>query len=337
MDKHYNHPAAEWSRAERRPSESFGYLDRIHEDYGHIQGIYAPGSIYRRDQPSFFGVKKTDDKTTKVVYSQDGTRAEAIFTMVGALKAYDIPPVKKNSLTSARIPDARAYPELVRYDSKHFFFAAAMDKVKDLTYTLSTSFSMDKVEHWIPVPDSNVLGPSINSSCRYFTVGVDIPKKHAIKNPGGFRVGDIVEMGFALIASRQPNRGEEDKQICKLVLRTLTLLDNPTAKAAFKARSAKDANLVPKGTSIMRLNTPIARKRFDFQDNSSDDEDYPEIRKCMALLRVEDSLQGDKFPEETRSTWSFSVISTNELCLAYSRSRPRSQGSADLVVLFGIH
>ncbi|KAJ7710915.1 hypothetical protein B0H17DRAFT_1123996 [Mycena rosella] len=305
--------------------------------------------------PSFFGVKKTDDKTIKVVYSQDGTRAEAIFPMVGALKTYDILPVKKTSLTSARIPDARAYPELVGYDSKHF--AIAMDKVKDLTYTLSTSFSMYKVEHWIPVPYSNVFGPSINSSCRYVTVGANIPseskilfdkcvnpsgtlachlgecishcldndvtylcfkkrskhpiqalstlpivQRHAIRNPGGFRVGDIVEMEFALVAFRQPTRGEEDKQICKVVLRTLTILDDPTAKAAFKARSAKDANFVPKGMSITRLNTPITRKRFDFHDNSSDDEDYPEIRKCMALLRVEDSLEGDKFLEEPRST-----------------------------------
>ncbi|KAJ7680117.1 hypothetical protein B0H17DRAFT_1138726 [Mycena rosella] len=109
-------------------------------------------------------------------------------------------------------------------------------------------------------------------------------------------------MGFALVAFRQPTRREEDKQICKLVLRTLTLLDNPIAKAAFKARSAKDANLVPKGTSIMRLNPPIARKCFDFHNNSSDDEDYPETRKCMALLKVEDSLEGNEFPEEPPST-----------------------------------
>ncbi|KAJ7634330.1 hypothetical protein B0H17DRAFT_1149706 [Mycena rosella] len=258
MDEHYNHQAA--AKALDTWTESMKNTDTSRE-YMH-QAAFI--------DPSFYGVKKTDDKTTKVVYSQDGTRAEAIFTMIGALKAYDIPPVKKNSLTSARIPDARAYPELVGYDSKHF--AAAMDKVKDLTYTLSTSFSMDKVEHWIPVPDSNMFGPSINSSCRYFTVGTDIPseskilfekyvdpsgtlarhlgecishcldnditylcfkkEKHAIKNPGGFRVGDIVEMGFPLVAFRQPTRGEEDKQICKVVLRTLTLLDDPTAKVS---------------------------------------------------------------------------------------------------------
>ncbi|KAJ7614198.1 hypothetical protein B0H17DRAFT_1153061 [Mycena rosella] len=211
------------------------------------------------DQPSIFGVKKTDNKTTKVVYSQDGTRAEAIFTMVGALKVYDIPPVKKN----------RAYPELVGYDSKHF--ATAMDKVKDSTYTLSTSFSMDKIQQWIPVSDSNRSKYPIQALNTLLIV-----QRHAIKKPGGFRVGDIVEMGSALVAFRQPTRGEEDKQICKLVLQTLTLLDVPTSNAAFKARSAKDTNLVPKGTSIVQLNTPIARKHFDFHDNSSDDEDYPE-------------------------------------------------------------
>ncbi|KAJ7699035.1 hypothetical protein B0H17DRAFT_1129569 [Mycena rosella] len=66
-------------------------------------------------------------------------------------------------------------------------------------------------------------------------------EKYAIKDPVGFRVGNIVEMGFSLVAFRQPIRGEEDKQVCKLVLRTLTLLDDSIAKtsleAAFKARS----------------------------------------------------------------------------------------------------
>ncbi|KAJ7655433.1 hypothetical protein B0H17DRAFT_1146476 [Mycena rosella] len=111
---------------------------------------------------------------------------------------------------------------------------------------------MDNIEHWIPVPDRDRFGPSVNSSCRYFTVGADIPseskilfekyvdplgtlarhlgecishcldndvtylcfkiEKYTIKDPGGFRVGNTVEMGFALVAFGQPTRGEE-KQI----------------------------------------------------------------------------------------------------------------------------
>ncbi|KAJ7658576.1 hypothetical protein B0H17DRAFT_1145526 [Mycena rosella] len=196
MDEHYNHQAA--AKALDTWTESMKNTDTSRE-YMH-QAAFI--------DPSFYGVKKTDDKTTKVVYSQDGTRAEAIFTMIGALKAYDIPPVKKNR--------ARAYPELVRYDSKHF--AAAMDKVKDLTYTLSGFLSQIATSRHLGECISHCLDNDVTYLC--------------FKKRSGFRVGDIVEMGFPLVAFRQPTRGEEDKQICKVVLRTLTLLDDPTAKVS---------------------------------------------------------------------------------------------------------
>ncbi|KAJ7611472.1 hypothetical protein B0H17DRAFT_1153497 [Mycena rosella] len=54
--------------------------------------------------------------------------------------------------------------------------------------------------------------------------------RYVKKNPAGFRVGDIVEMGFTLVTFRQASRNKDDKQICKLVLRTLKLLDDLFAK-----------------------------------------------------------------------------------------------------------
>ncbi|KAJ7659458.1 hypothetical protein B0H17DRAFT_1145332 [Mycena rosella] len=40
--------------------------------------------------------------------------------------------------------------------------------------------------------------------------------RYMTKEPSGFRVGDIVEMGFELVAFRQAIRGEEDKHICRI-------------------------------------------------------------------------------------------------------------------------
>ncbi|KAJ7655468.1 hypothetical protein B0H17DRAFT_1146406 [Mycena rosella] len=37
--------------------------------------------------------------------------------------------------------------------------------------------------------------------------------KYTTKDPSGFRVGDIVEMGFEVVAFRQANRGREDKHM----------------------------------------------------------------------------------------------------------------------------
>ncbi|KAJ7652964.1 hypothetical protein B0H17DRAFT_1147251 [Mycena rosella] len=71
------------------------------------------------------------------------------------------------------------------------------------------------------------------------------------KEPGWFQLGDIVEMGFALVAFRQASRNEDDKQICKLLLRTLMLLEMICSQ--------------------------------------SNDKDYPEKRHRMAAMRMGNS------------------------------------------------
>ncbi|KAJ7691463.1 hypothetical protein B0H17DRAFT_1133768 [Mycena rosella] len=69
----------------------------------------------------------------------------------------------------------------------------------------------------------------------------------------GFRVGDIVEMGFGSVAFRQASRNEDDKQIWKLILRTLTLLDNSFAKVTFKAHSKNGAKAPSVGSRPMQV------------------------------------------------------------------------------------
>ncbi|KAJ7655478.1 hypothetical protein B0H17DRAFT_1146416 [Mycena rosella] len=276
-----------------------------------------------------FTVKNSSSTTTVIVGRQTGLNAAAIFTVVGVLKLFDLPPVKRNSLTAARVPYARAYAEVVGYDSSHF--ATALANVKDLAYDLSTKFPADCVEHWIASPDSDIFGPGLGSSCRYYTMGGDIPgesritfqnhidpagtlsqhlservahcvendvaylclkkNKYATKDPSGFRLGDIVEMGFELVAFRQTKRGEDEKHICKVVLRMLTPLDGSFAKAAFNARA--DAEQAGKSVtaSQKKPKQAPAKRRLDFADLSSDDEDSADTRQRMAGLRLNDTSE----------------------------------------------
>ncbi|KAJ7626705.1 hypothetical protein B0H17DRAFT_1150953 [Mycena rosella] len=264
---------------------------------------------------SAFRVKRVDSSITKVLARSESSRPEAIVIVVGVLKSLNLPPVKKN----------RAYLEIVGYNSKHF--AAAMENIKDLAYSLASKFPSDIVEHWVPVPDTAEFGPTIGGSCRYFALGVDIAPETKIlfgkyvdpsgtlshhlgntvaycidndvaylcikkdqyvkKDPAGFRVGDIVEMGFALVAFCQASRNKDDKQICKLVLRTLTFLDDSFAKAAFKARRTNEANAMSVGSRPTQFPS-LVKKRFDFHELSSDNEDYPETRRRMAAMRISD-------------------------------------------------
>ncbi|KAJ7710547.1 hypothetical protein B0H17DRAFT_1123683 [Mycena rosella] len=237
-----------------------------------------------------FTVKTSSSTTTAVVGRQTGLNAAAIFTVVGVLKLFDLPSVKKNSLTAARVPYARV-----------------KINIKDLAYNLLTKFSADCVEHWIASPDSDIFGPGLGS-CRSYTMGGDIPgesritfqnhidpagtlsqhlgervahcvennvaylcvkkNKYGAKEPSRFRVGDIVEMGFELVAFRQMKRGEDGKHICKVVLQTLMFLDSSFAKMPsrkFVTASQKKPKQVP------------AKRKLEFADLSTDDEDDPDL------------------------------------------------------------
>ncbi|KAJ7667050.1 hypothetical protein B0H17DRAFT_1143028 [Mycena rosella] len=130
-------------------------------------------------------------------------------------------------------------------------------------------------------------------------------------NPGSFNVGDIVEIGFASVAFKQPVRGEEDKHICKLVVRTLTLLDDSIAK---------------------HTNNPVANKHFDFPDASSDDEDYPETRKRMAMLQVNDTQEDpDKDRTDHLKNWNDEVYDKGWLQLTHLECVVFDEGSPAVI------
>ncbi|KAJ7678792.1 hypothetical protein B0H17DRAFT_1235141 [Mycena rosella] len=107
----------------------------------------------RSDHTADFCVKKISSAATMVVARHGELKNEAVFTIVGVLKSFDLPPVGKYyahvilSIPATRVPYARAYAEVVSYDSK--YFSAALANVKDLAYELSTKFTTNSVNHWL--------------------------------------------------------------------------------------------------------------------------------------------------------------------------------------------
>ncbi|KAJ7670301.1 hypothetical protein B0H17DRAFT_1141892 [Mycena rosella] len=71
-------------------------------------------------------------------------------------------------------------------------------------------------------------------------------------------------------------------------------------QAAFHAR-ANATSLVPK--SVKLGDTLIAKKRMEFEELSSDEEDYVDARKHMAMLRLQEGhREGDKSQDEEATT-----------------------------------
>ncbi|KAJ7710511.1 hypothetical protein B0H17DRAFT_1123652 [Mycena rosella] len=88
---------------------------------------------------------------------------------------------------------------------------------------------------------------------------------YTIKDPGGFRVGDVVEMGFALVAFN----------LC------------PTSEL-IQGQDCQRRDACPKSGSRQARQNPVVKKQFELYEMSSDDEDYPETKKHMAMLKMEE-------------------------------------------------
>ncbi|KAJ7803896.1 hypothetical protein B0H14DRAFT_3486931 [Mycena olivaceomarginata] len=99
-------------------------------------------------------------------------RQEAVFTVVGALKAKDLPPVRGSNLRSERIQFARQHATLTGWDVS--CFKQALDNMQEVGYTMFSAFAEGAVEPWRP-EQTDEQGAVISSNCRYFTVGRNIP------------------------------------------------------------------------------------------------------------------------------------------------------------------
>ncbi|KAJ7785478.1 hypothetical protein B0H14DRAFT_2630508 [Mycena olivaceomarginata] len=140
------------------------------------------------------------------------------------------------------------------------------------------------VDLWQPA-ELDQYGRGLTSSCRYFTIGDNIPAglktpfhpksdpcgvlaaqlsdkvshcfdndvmymalkddKYIERDPATFKSGHIVEMGFAFVAWRKGKHSIGSEYSCKLVLRTLTFIDGKYTKEAFFAKNAALARARP--------------------------------------------------------------------------------------------
>ncbi|KAJ7503886.1 hypothetical protein B0H11DRAFT_1905770 [Mycena galericulata] len=108
----------------------------------------------------------------------------------------------------------------------------------------------------------------MDSDVSYLELKDDKPGP-AIKDPAGFRAGDVVELGFAIITYRVIQKDAPEKYVCRLVMRTLTLLDTSLAKSQ---RATFANNPVPK-----------RRKMVEEEDSDSD---VPETSKRMDDMHI---------------------------------------------------
>ncbi|KAJ7768040.1 hypothetical protein B0H14DRAFT_2632945 [Mycena olivaceomarginata] len=219
---------------------------------------------------------------------------------------------------------ARQHATLARWDAP--CFKKALENMQEAAYTMYTAFDEDAIEPWRPeYPDDH--NAQISSNCRYFTVGRNIPSEartkfhpmtdpHGVlarhlseniahcfnndvmymafkgeeyveKDPGTFKTGDIVEMGFALVAWKKQGKNVGPDWSCMLVLRTLTFLDGRFTKKAHFAREAYKAQQIKTqaGEDRGHADNHIPKRRI-MTSLDSDDEDGASASKRMHMLTI---------------------------------------------------
>ncbi|KAJ7512197.1 hypothetical protein B0H11DRAFT_2213997 [Mycena galericulata] len=283
-------------------------------------GIDAlPGSTFN---PSLMSVKTaTDGLSARIMTPEAETRKEAVISIVGILKASELPPIRKMKLHRDRIRFLRQRVTIAGLDAE--VFKTAVNKVEALAFELASTFESNKVENWAPDcidPDHGLL---ISAENRYFSSGRGVMgstrypfdryvdpasiltnlqtadlahcfenevsyldfknKKYGRKDPAGFRQGDIVEVGVSIVAFKKQSREKGDTYVCKLVMRTLTLLSNELTKNAYLKRAERELqkrSLKPSGLQDKK------RMVEDVED-SSDDEIQSTRRRLEALSFAE--------------------------------------------------
>ncbi|KAJ7488772.1 hypothetical protein B0H11DRAFT_1912918 [Mycena galericulata] len=255
-------------------------MDKFYDD--EAAGIDAlPGSTF---DPSVMSVKTaTDGFSARIMTPEAETRKEAVISIVGILKASELPPVRKMKLHRDRIRFLRQRVTIAGFDAE--VFKTAVNKVEELAFELASTFESNKVENWGRPERSDCIDPDhgllIRAENRYFFSGRGVMgstrcpfnryvdpdsilsnlqtadlahcfenevsylefknKKYGRKDPAGFRQGDIVEVGVSIVAFTKQSRDKGDTYVCKLVMRTLTLLSNELTKVRLHLQISPDA------------------------------------------------------------------------------------------------
>ncbi|KAJ7362850.1 hypothetical protein DFH08DRAFT_951079 [Mycena albidolilacea] len=86
-------------------------------------------------------------QSAKAMFPTTGpNRQEAMFTIVGALKAKDLPPVKGTKMKFNRLKFARQHATLSGWNAP--YFKKALENMQDVAYTMYSAFAENAVEPW---------------------------------------------------------------------------------------------------------------------------------------------------------------------------------------------
>ncbi|KAJ7268332.1 hypothetical protein C8J57DRAFT_1228046 [Mycena rebaudengoi] len=196
-------------------------------------------------------------------------------TMEGVLQEMNLPPMKKAKISASNVAYARQQATIVGLGAESF--DKAVEQIAKIAYEVELAFEDSDVLAWT-AQDASVDGTHLQATCCYFTTGKEPPTnqvvdftKHVVpagvlsrmlskgmyhcidnevlyldlegdklinKNPSGFQVGDIVELGLSVIAFKGPRDG---KAVIKLVVPSLVFLDGTHTRDAKIAQRIAEA------------------------------------------------------------------------------------------------
>ncbi|KAJ7504060.1 hypothetical protein B0H11DRAFT_2222157 [Mycena galericulata] len=282
---------------------------------GLCKGIDAlPGATL---DPSVMSVKTAADGfSARIMAPEADSRKEAVISIVGILKASELPPVRKMKIHRDRVRFLRQRVTIAGFNAE--VFKVAVNKVEALAFELASAFESNKVENWAPNcidPDHGLL---ISAENRYFSSGrnvmgstrypfdryvdpagilaklqtadlahcfenevsyLELKNKEYIRKDPGFRQGDVVEVGVSIVAFKKQSKEKGDTYVCKLVMRTLTLLTNELTKNAYLKRAERELHkrlLKPSGLQD--------KKRTVEEVEDSSDEEIQSTRRRLEVL-----------------------------------------------------
>ncbi|KAJ7026400.1 hypothetical protein C8F04DRAFT_1190598 [Mycena alexandri] len=262
----------------------------------------------------------------KAVLKGSQGRQEAIFTMIGAIINKDLPPANSANISRHRLNMATQRVTLVGFGSAAF--EQGIQKLFDVSDKVNRQFAEDSVALW--AVNKGEHGLMVESGCRYFTMGHSIPEDAKVafsnkvdlenvlgkflsnsishcedndveylelknskvirKAPVGFRVGDIVQVGVSICVFKCSKMGETPRFTCKLVLRSVTLLDISITKQAQMLRLER-----LKSDTRAVLPAQAFKRNCAYVDSDSDDEGLPTTRQRMGELTIGDvEMNGSK-------------------------------------------
>ncbi|KAF8187241.1 hypothetical protein K438DRAFT_1972875 [Mycena galopus ATCC 62051] len=224
---------------------------------------------------------------------------EAVFTLVGVLTEKELPPVKHSDINPSKLQYARQHASIAGLSTAHF--TQAISNLEEISFEMHRAFAEGELEpggHHVPASAKTtfdertdphgILGAYLSDKVSHC---FDNDVAYVNKAPASFRIGDIVEMGFAFSAWRLPKNNVGPKYTSRLVLRTLTYLDGSFTKAAYlkRTRTRPSSGLSSTADRNLDRSNQVAKRRLkDAVATVADD--VPEIRAKMSKLMIKETV-----------------------------------------------